>query len=438
MEIRRDFYLNQLIRSMHNGMVKVITGIRRCGKSYLLDPLFKDYLLSTGVSETKIIKIDLSDAKNSDLVNPLELDKYIRGKINKTDAFYLFIDEIQLCKSLDNPAFDGFKTSDGSIPQITFYQVLNGLLSDYKNVDVYVTGSNSQLLSHDILTDFRGRGWQIRLAPLSFTEYASAKPTMDKRTAFEEYLTYGGMPGMVCYGMVQDKTRYLANLLEETYFKDIIERNNLKQNSLIKELAEVLASSEGSLISINKIIELFKQREDKSIGRETIDKYIDAFKNAFLIEDVERYNIRGGKIIAASKKYYFSDCGLRNSLLSFKQYDRGHLMESVIYADLKRRGYVVNVGIIPVNEIGENGREETKQYEVDFIATSGNEKLYIQSAYRIYDEKKMAQETKSLLKIRDSFKKIIVDGDLYMPYVDERGIKHIGIIDFLLNETNDW
>ncbi len=434
MEIRRDFYLNKLIGSMHNGLIKVITGVRRCGKSYLLKVLFKDYLLSTGIFNERIINIDLSSSENIYLTNPIKLDEYIKSKINKKDEFYLFIDEIQLCKSIPNPAFSGVETSDGTIPQINFYNVLNGLLSSYPNVDVYVTGSNSYLLSSDVLTEFRGRGWQIDLAPLSFSEYVGAFPDKDRRMLFEEYLTFGGMPGMVAYGNNQDKISYLSNLFELTYIKDIIEHSNISNSVALKELLSLLASSEGSLISINKISELFKKKEDTGISRTTIEKYISAFMDSFLISEAKRFDIKGNNIIASSKKYYFVDCGLRNALLSFSQNDRGHLMESIIYRDLKRRGYAVNVGVVPVIESNKEGLRVRKQYEIDFIATSGNQKIYIQSAYRIYSEEKLQQEMNSFLRIDDSFRKIIVEGDLYIPYIDKNGIEHVGIIDFLCDE----
>ena len=434
MEIKRDFYLNKLIRSMHNKMVKVITGIRRCGKSYLLKTLFKDYLLSNGILEERIIDIDLSSSENSSLTNPTNLDDFIKSKINKKDEFYLFIDEIQFCESIPNPAFEGVKTTDGTIPQINFYNVLNGLLSSYPNVDIYVTGSNSRLLSSDVLTEFRGRGWQIDLAPLSFSEYVGAFPNKDKRTLFDEYLTFGGMPGMMAYGNVQDKISYLNNLFELTYIKDILEHAGISNSLAVKELLSVLASSEGSLISINKISEIFKQREDKGISRPTIEKYMSAFMDSFLISEVNRFDIKGNSIIASSKKYYFADCGLRNALLSFSQNDRGHLMESVIYRELKRRGYAINVGVVPVVEANKDGTRTRKQYEVDFIATMGNEKLYVQSAYRIYDDEKLQQESNSFLRIDDSFRKVIIEGDLYLPYTDRNGIEHIGIIDFLCDK----
>lgn len=434
MEIKRDFYLNKLIRSMHNGMVKIITGIRRCGKSYLLNTIFKDYLLSTGILEERIIQIDLSSSEHANLANPIKLDEYIKGKINKKDEFYLFIDEIQFCESVPNPAFEGSKTTSERIPQINFYNVLNGLLSSYPNVDIYVTGSNSHLLSSDILTEFRGRGWQIDLAPLSFSEYVGAFPKRDKRILFEEYLTFGGMPGMAAFGNNQDKISYLNSLFELTYLKDILEHAKISNDASVKELLSVLASSEGSLISINKISEIFKQKIDKSISRLTIEKYISAFMDSFLISEAPRFDIRGNKMIASNKKYYFADCGLRNALLSFSQNDRGHLMESAIYRELRRRGYAVNVGIVPVTETSENGSRTRKQYEVDFVASLGNSRIYIQSAYKVYDEEKLQQESSSFLRIRDSFKKIIVEGDLYLPYTDKNGIEHTGIIEFLCDD----
>lgn len=432
MEIKREFYLNKLIRSAHNNMVKVITGVRGCGKSYLLNVLYKDYLLSSEVLESKIIQLDLSSQEFSNLTNPIKLGQYIESKINKNDEFYLFIDEIQYCKSIPNPYFEGFKTSDGEIPQVNFYQVLNGLLSSYPNVDVYVTGSNSNLLTSNVLTEFRGRGWQIDLAPLSFSEYSNAFPQKDKRMLFEEYLAFGGMPKIAVFGNKQDKSFYL-----NTYLNDLITHLNINNKVIVKELLSVLASSEGSLISINKILELFKQKEDKCISRQSIDKYINAFKDSFLISEVNRFDIKGNKLIASSKKYYFADCGLRNALLSFNQIDKGHLMESIIYRDLKRRGYAINVGIVPVFESNKDNTRVRKQYEVDFIATMGDKKLYIQSAYQIYNDEKLKQESNSFLKIDDSFRKIIIEGDLYIPYIDKNGIEHISIIDFLCNEKHD-
>ncbi len=434
MEIKRDFYLNELIRSMHNGMVKVITGIRRCGKSYLLNILFKDYLLSSGVLNDRIISLDLSTKENSSLLNPLNLDEFIKSKINKEDEFYLFIDEIQLCKSINNPSFTGFKTTDEVVPQINFYNVLNGLLSSYPNVDIYVTGSNSRLLSSDVLTEFRGRGWQIDLAPLSFSEYVRAFPNKDKRMLFEEYLTFGGMPGMVMFGNNKDKISYLNNLIELTYIKDILEHAKIQNSSIVKELLLVLASGEGSLISINKIFEIFKQRKDKSVSRQSIEKCLNAFIDSFLISEVKRFDIKGNNIIGSAKKYYFVDSGLRNALLSFSQYDRGHLMESIIYRELKKRGYSINVGVVPVIESNKDGTRTRKQFEVDFIAVLGNEKIYIQSAYNIYSDEKLQQESNSFLRIDDSFRKIMIEGDLYFPYKDKNGIEHIGIIDFLCDE----
>ena len=290
------------------------------------------------------------------------------------------------------------------------------------------------MLSSDVLTEFRGRGWQIDLAPLSFEEYAAAFPQKDKRMLFEEYLTFGGMPGMVAYGNNQDKISYLNNLFELTYLKDIVEHAKIADAAPLRELLTALASSEGSLISINKISELFKQKEDASISRQTVEKHLLAFMDSFLLSEVKRFDIRGNRLIASGKKYYFADCGLRNALLSFSQNDRGHLMESVVYRDLKRRGYAVNVGIVPAIRSNQDGLRARKQYEVDFIATKGDEKLYIQSAYRIYDDEKLEQKSSSLLKIGDSFRKIIVEGDLYVPYTDKNGIQHVGIIDFLTGE----
>jgi len=436
MEIKRDQYLNQLIRSMDNGAIKVITGIRRCGKSYLLDPLFHDYLVKAGVPEERIIKIDLSDAKNQSLCNPLNLSKKLEASLPKEGNAYLFIDEIQLCEAVENPFFSGVKTESGKKPMITFYAVLNGLLSSHKNVDVYVTGSNSKMLSSDILTDFRGRGCEIRMRPLSFLEYLSANEGSDRGQAWRDYLRYGGMPFSLRYTDFGDRENYLRSLFETVYYKDIIERNHLQTDTSIREFTKVVASSVGSLTNVSRIADTFRSTEQKGIGRITIDNYIRCLEDSFLLEEAERYDVRGRHIMNGNKKYYFVDTGLRNALLNFRQPDRGHLMENVIYNELLSLGYGVDVGAIRTYEAKNPPSNSSPQREIDFIAEKGNKKYYIQSAYSAEEDAKMVQEKKPLLAVRDSFPKILIEGDDFAPYYDNDGIIHVGVIEFLLRGSS--
>ncbi len=433
MEIKRDYYLERLIRSRNNGAIKVIAGIRRCGKSYLLDPLFRFWLLNQGIPSERIIKIDLSEGRNQALANPLSLSNYLEGILPKDGPCYLFLDEIQHCEAIESPYFDDVKTASGKKPLITFYTVLNGILSSHKNVDCYVTGSNSRMLSSDILTDFRGRGFEIRMSPLSFSEYLSARNGADRGQVFRDYLRYGGMPFSLTYDDPGDREEYLRSLFGTVYYKDIVERYRLQENSSLNELTKVMASSVGSLINTSRIADTFRSTEGKGIARNTIEGYLGYLKDAFLLEEAERYDIRGRKIIGSGKKYYFADTGLRNALLNFRQPDRGHLMENAIYNELIRLGYGVDVGVIRSYDPTAPKSNASPQLEVDFVAEKGDARYYIQSAFSVDDESKMAQEKRPLLAVRDSFRKILIEGDDFEPYQDDDGVVHVGAIDFLLN-----
>ena len=381
--------------------------------------------------ENRILKIDLSEDGNEPLRNPIELGKRIRAILPKEGKAFLFLDEIQLCESIDSPYFDDVRTTSGEKPKITFYSVLNGILSAHKNVDCYVTRSNSKMLTKDVLTDLRGRGWEIKVQPLSFEDYLSAKSDSNLPRVFAEYLHYGGMPLSLSFDVPSDKEHYLKSLFEETYFRDIIERHSLQNDSSIRELTEVMASSVGSITTVSKIADTFRTVEKKGIARETVSSYLGYLSDSFLLEEAERYDIRERKIIGSGRKYYFADTGLRNALLGFRQRDVGHLIENVIYNELIRRGYSVSVGVISVFDKSNPKSNPMSDLEVDFVAEKGDERDYIQSSYKIYDKKKLEQETKSLRSISDSFRKILVEEDDFPPYYDGFGIYHIGIFDFL-------
>ncbi|MGN1261616.1 MAG: ATP-binding protein, partial [Candidatus Enteromonas sp.] len=344
-----------------------------------------------------------------------------------------FLDEIQHCEAIESPYFDDVKTAGGTKPLITFYTVLNGILSSHKNVDCYVTGSNSKMLSSDILTDFRGRGFEIRMSPLSFSEYLSARNGADRGQVFRDYLRYGGMPFSLTYDDPGDREEYLRSLFGAVYYKDIVERYRLQENSSLNELTKVMASSIGSLINTSRIADTFRSTEGKGIARNTIEGYLGYLKDAFLLEEAERYDIRGRKIIGSGKKYYFADTGLRNALLNFRQPDRGHLMENAIYNELIRLGYGVDVGVIRSYDPTAPKSNASPQLEVNFVVEKGDARYYIQSAFSVDDESKMAQEKRPLLAVRDSFRKILIEGDDFEPYQDDDGVVHVGAIDFLLN-----
>lgn len=419
MEIARDFYLQKLIDHKHNGLVKIVTGVRRCGKSYLLFTLFYNHLRGAGVPEDHIIKVSLDDYGNKALLNPDELYAYVKNQIKDDKPYYILLDEIQL-------------VSD-------FESVVNGFLH-IANADIYVTGSNSKFLSSDIITEFRGRGDEIRVYPLSFAEYYS---TLDKNAPFNkawlEYATYGGMPLCLTMKSEADKTRYLKELFETTYLADIINRHNLRGNAEINELTDVLASSIGALTNPLKLSNTFNSQKNLKLSANTISAYLDYLQDSFLIEKAVRYDIKGKKYINTPSKYYFADVGLRNARLSFRQQEYNHIMENVVYNELKLRGYSVDVGVVETN-LKANGVSQRKQLEVDFVANLGNRRYYIQCAYKMFDEEKRKQEQASLLGINDAFKKIIIVGDEILTGYNEQGILIASLSDFLLNPdmTLNW
>ncbi len=408
-KIERNIYLNKLISRRDNGLIKIITGIRRCGKSYLLDPLFIDYLKKTGVKEDHIIKLELDREKNKKYHDPKILDEYIHSKIKDSNMYYVILDEIQLVDE--------------------FEYILNGLLYE-KNIDVYVTGSNSKFLSSDIITEFRGRGDQVRVYPFSFSEFFQAY-NKDKYDAWNEYVTYGGMPLILSKKTDEEKSQYLKELFEQTYIRDIVERNNIQRVDVLDDIINMLASSVGSLTNPQKLFDTFKSNGEKGLSLNTINSYIKNIEDSFIVNKSNRYDIKGKKYIKTPQKYYFTDIGLRNARLNFRQQEENHLMENIIYNELLIRGYNVDVGVV---EIRENNTR--KQLEVDFVCNLGNKRYYIQSALNLDTMEKTVQESKSLNSIGDSFKKIIVVKDNIKLWRSEEGIVIMGIYEFLLNPNS--
>ncbi len=423
----RTQYLNKLIDKKDNGRVKVITGLRRCGKSVLLFELFRNYLISEGVAQDQIIALALDVFENAKYRNPIELDRYVRDRIaDDSKRYYVFIDEIQFVSEIQNPYVDDPKA------KITFIDVVLGFMQ-MRNADVYVTGSNSNMLSSDILTQFRDRGDEIRVNPLSFAEFYDAYEE-DKRGAWQEYCTYGGMPFVSTLHSHEEKSRYLHGLFQRTYIKDIIERNSVANDSeVLSILLDILASGIGSLTNPSRLSNTFKSERHLPIAPDTIDRYLGFFQNAYLIQKAARYDVKGKRYISTPSKYYYSDPGLRNARLSFRQIEETHLMENVLFNDLIRRGFDVDVGIVEIATKAENGKKVRKQLEVDFVVNRGSSRCYIQSALTVSDPEKRAQEIASLLRIPDSFKKIVVVGDYLKPMNDEHGIHYIGIEQFLLD-----
>ena len=414
MEIKRDRYLQQLIESRQNGFIKVVTGIRRCGKSYLLNVLFYRYLLENGVSEDHIIRIDLEDRMNKDLRNPNTMLHYVHDRIKDKELYYIIIDEVQLMDE--------------------FVDVLNSF-RHIDNADTYVTGSNSHFLSSDIPTEFRGRGETIHVNPLSFAEYYSFKGG-DKQDAWREYYTYGGLPLIQSFETEQKKISYLKNLFETVYLADIIERNRVKNEHEMRELVLIMASSIGSSCNPTKLSNTFKSMKNVKIGSQTISSYLTYLTESFLLNKAIRYDIKGKKYINTLSKYYFSDIGLRNAILDMRQQEETHIMENIIYNELTTRGYSVDVGMVEIKKQDKEGKWIRIQLEVDFIATLGSKKYYVQSALSIPNREKEIQESRSLMSINDSFKKIIVVKDHIMPRRNEEGILTIGLFDFLLREDS--
>ena len=424
----REQYLKEIISKKDNGRIKIITGLRRSGKSVLLFQLYREWLLGEGVKEDQIIALALDILENARYRNPLELDKYVRDHmVDPKKRYYIFIDEIQFVSEIQNPYVDNEDA------KITFIDVILGFMH-MENADVYVTGSNSKMLSSDILTQFRDRGDEIRVYPLSFAEFYNEYEG-DKRGAWQDYYTYGGMPLATSLESHEEKSRYLKDLFDRTYIKDVLERHEIKNDTEVLDiLLDVLASGIGSLTNPSKLANTFKSERQIGIGSETIEKYIGYFEESFLIEKAVRYDVKGRKYIGTPAKYYYTDLGLRNARLGFRQLEETHIMENVLYNDLIRRGMNVDVGVVEYNTKDADGKKIRKQLEVDFVANQGGKRFYIQSALSIADPDKKEQEIESLKRIPDSFSKMVVVRDYLKPWQDENGITYVGIEQFLLNE----
>lgn len=410
MEIRRDIYLNKLISKKHNGLIKVVTGMRRCGKSYLLFNLFKEYLVNEGVNENHIIEIAFDSFENRKYRDPEVLFPYLMEKIADNEMYYVLLDEVQM---LDD-----------------FESVLNSL-GRKKNVDVYVTGSNAKFLSKDIITEFRGRGDEVHMYPLTYSEFMSVYDG-DKQEGWRDYVLFGGIPLVLGFETADQKSDFLKSLFEETYISDITGRNNIRNKAELEELLNILSSAIGSLTNPSKLSATFKSVKNKTISKDTIIKYIDYLKDSFLIDSAIRYDIKGKKYINTPSKYYFTDLGLRNARLNFRQVEETHAMENIIFNELKVRGYNVDVGVVVMNEVDKNGKKIRKQLEVDFVCNKGSKRFYIQSAYALPDKEKMEQEQRSLVNTGDGFKKIIITKDAVAPLYNDEGILVMSVYDFLL------
>lgn len=414
MEIKRDYYLNKLITKKHNGLIKVITGIRRCGKSYLLFTLFKNHLTESGVADDHIIEIPFDSFENKKYRDPEILYPYVKEQIADDGMYYILLDEVQFLGE--------------------FESVLNGFMR-MKNVDVYVTGSNARFLSKDIITEFRGRGDELHIQPLSFAEFMSVYDG-NKYDGWNEYVLYGGLPPVVLLRTAEQKIELLKSLFQETYINDIISRHSVKHRDEFEELINILASAIGSLTNPKKLTDTFKSKKNKVISSNTIKNYLDYLCDAYVVSRATRYDIKGKKYIDTPQKYYFSDVGIRNACINFRQLEENHTMENVIYNELIARNFNVDVGIITATGKDNDGKSVRKQLEVDFVCNKGSKRYYIQSAFSIPDREKMEQESNSLLRIDDSFKKIIVVKDLPAPTYTEDGILVISVYDFLLNSNS--
>lgn len=414
MEIKRDYYLNKLISKKNNKLIKIVTGIRRCGKSYLLDPIFTTYLLNNGVNKNHIIKLELDSIENEEYTNPKKLYEYVMKRAIDKDTYYVILDEIQKVKD--------------------FESVLNSFLRKI-NLDVYVTGSNSKFLSSDIITEFRGRGDEIKVYPLSFSEFMSVY-NGNEINGLNEYINYGGLPLITTFESTEEKIEYLNFQKDNVYINDVLERNNIRNDEELKTLIEIISSSIGSLTNPTKLYNTFISKGNKNITNKTIALYLKYLEEAFLIEKSKRFDVKGKKYIETPSKYYFTDIGIRNSLINFRQLEKTHIMENIIYTELRRRGFNVDVGIIEKRNNLDNGKKDYKQLEIDFVANKGSEKYYIQSAYSIEDNDKRKQELQSLLNVGDSFKKMVIVYDSFIKWQDDNGIIYISIYDFLLNENS--
>lgn len=411
MDIKRDLYLQQLIDRRHNGMIKVVTGVRRCGKSYLVFNLFNNYLKSNGVDDKHIIKVNLENRRNKKLRNPDALLEYIDAQLIDQDMYYILLDEVQLVEE--------------------FEDVLNSYL-DVPNADVYVTGSNARFLSKDVITEFRGRGDEVKIYPLSFAEFMSAFDGSNQ-LGLDEYMTFGGLPLILSYKTQEQKSAYLKNLFEETYIKDIKERYQIRHEEVFEELLNIISSSIGSLTNPTKLSKTFQSVKHVNVNPETIKYYLEYLCDSFLVSKAMRYDVKGKKYIDTPYKYYFTDMGLRNARINFRQDEKTHLMENVIYNELLIRGFNVDVGVVPVVSRDENGKQVRSQLEIDFVCNQGSKRYYIQSAFRMNDEEKRQNEQASLIKVNDSFKKIIITGEEGLVHHNEQGITTMSIYDFLLN-----
>lgn len=414
MEIKRERYLKALIDRMNNGLIKVVTGIRRCGKSYLLFKIFKDYLLDSGIDEAHIITIELDQRKNKIFRDPDAILDHIELLIRDQEQYYILLDEVQMLKD--------------------FEEVLNSLLH-IANADIYVTGSNSRFLSKDIITEFRGRGDEIHVYPLCFKEFMEAYEG-DMYQGWAEYVIYGGLPLTVTMKTEEQKIKYLSRLFEETYIKDIMERNHIEKTQELSDLIDILASAAGSLTNPSKIEATFRSVLQSNISLNTIRQYMEYLKDAFIINEANRYDVKGRKYIGTPLKYYFEDVGLRNARLGFRQVEENHLMENIIYNELRMRGFQVDVGVVQKRNRNVDGKQEKRQLEIDFVANLGSRRYYVQSAFRLPDREKEEQEKASLLHVNDSFKKIIIVKDIIKVQHDENGITTMSIFDFLLKENS--
>ena len=414
MLIRRDIYLNKLISKRHNGLVKVVTGVRRCGKSYLLFNLFRDYLKKQNVPDDHIIEMAFDAYENKRFQDPEQFFPYLTEKINDQGQYYVLLDEVQLLGD--------------------FEFILNSLIRR-KNVDVYVTGSNARFLSKDIITEFRGRGDEVHMYPLTFAEYMSVYEG-EIANGWRDYVLYGGLPLVLGFAAPEQKADFLKSLFEETYISDIIGRNNVRNKAEMEELLNILSSAIGSLTNPSKLSAAFKSIKNKTISKTTIKRYIDYLEDSFLIDSAIRYDIKGKKYIDTPSKYYFTDLGLRNARLNFRQIEETHAMENIIFNELKVRGYSVDVGIVVMNEIDNTGKKIRKQLEIDFVCNKGSKRYYIQSAFAFSDEKKMQQEQRSLNNTGDGFKKIIITKDAIAPLYNEEGVLVMNVFDFLLDPNS--
>lgn len=414
MEIHRDIYLNKLISKKHNGLIKVVTGMRRCGKSYLLFNLFKEHLVEEGIGKGHIIEIAFDSFENKKYRDPEVLFPYLMERMADDDMYYILLDEVQLLED--------------------FESVLNSL-GRRKNVDVYVTGSNAKFLSKDIITEFRGRGDEVHMYPLTFSEFMSVYKG-ERSEGWRDYVLFGGIPLVLGFETADQKSDFLKSLFEETYISDITGRNNIRNKAELEELINILSSAIGSLTNPSKLSATFKSIKNKTISKDTIIKYIDYLKDSFLIDSAIRYDIKGKKYISTPSKYYFTDLGLRNARLNFRQVEETHVMENIIFNELKVRGFNVDVGVVVMNEVDKSGKKIRKQLEVDFVCNKGSKRYYIQAAYAIPDVEKLKQEQRSLINTGDGFKKIIITKDAVAPLYNDEGVLMMNVYDFLLNQDS--